>query len=371
MPTVQTVIDALEAFAPPSLALPDDRPRIGLHSGVRTVPVARVGLAVDATLGAIEAAGKKGAEMVVTHHPRFYRGCASVSPHDPNGRRAVAMVTANIAVYSAHTNLDIAPGGTNDCLATAVGLDVHGFLVETAVERAVKLAVYVPKTHVEAVRRALDDAGAGAIGNYSGCSFRAAGIGTFRAGPDTSPYLGTPGGFEEAEEFKLETVVEARHRDRVVRAMLAAHPYEEVAYDIYDLKNRVQTYGLGRWGALPSTETLEALAARVAAATGSTMTQYSGKGRRRVRWCAVWAGAGAPVDVLSAGRCDVVITGELGHHEVETLNDSGIDVITVGHGFSEELVLRPLAAELRRVVPGVEFFVIGAGRIAMRNCGPA
>ncbi len=367
MPTVQTVIDALETFAPPSLALPDDRPRIGLHSGLRDAPVGKVALVVDATLGALEAARKKGADMIIAHHPRFYRGCASVSPHDPNGRRAVAIIQSGLAVYSAHTNLDIAPGGTNDCLANAVGLNVHGFLIETAVERAVKLAVYVPKTHIEAVRKALDAAGAGAIGNYSGCTFRAAGIGTFRAGPDTSPFLGKPGEFEEADEFKLETVVEARHRDRVVKAMLAAHPYEEVAYDIYELKNRVQTYGLGRWGELPAAETLADLAARVAAATGSTMTQYSGKGKRKVRWCAVWAGAGAPVDQLANEKCDVVVTGELGHHEVETLTDFGIDVITVGHGFSEELVLKPLAAALRWTVAGVDFFALETGRIAMRN----
>ncbi|MCD8350373.1 MAG: Nif3-like dinuclear metal center hexameric protein [Planctomycetaceae bacterium] len=367
MPTVQTVIDALEAFAPPSLALPDDRPRIGLHSGVRDGSVKKVGLVVDATLGALEAAKKKGAEMIIAHHPRFYRGCNSVSPHDPNGQRAVAIIQSGIAVYSAHTNLDIAPGGTNDCLANAVGLNVHKILMETSVERAVKLAVYVPKTHIDAVREALDDAGAGAIGNYSGCSFRSAGIGTFRAGPDTTPFLGKPGEFEEADEYKLETVVEARHRDRVVKAMLAAHPYEEVAYDIYELKNRVQTYGLGRWGELPATETVSDLAARVATATGSTMTQYSGKGKRKVRWCAVWAGAGAPVDQLAREQCDVVVTGEIGHHEVETLNDFGVDVITVGHGFSEELVLKPLAVELRRALPDVDFFVLEAGRIAMHN----
>jgi hypothetical protein len=273
-----------------------------------------------------------------------------------------------MAVYSAHTNLDAAPGGTNDRLAEAAGLVDARVIVPVVEERLLKLAVFVPASHVEAVRQALDDAGAGAIGNYSGCTFRSPGVGTFRCGPNTRPVRGRPGSFEEAEEYRLETVFGEGLREVVIGAMLSAHPYEEVAYDIYELKNKGRIYGLGLAGKLGDGQTTGTLAAKLARATGSTMAQYSGRPNRRVTRAAVWAGAGAPVgELVGADVCEVLITGELSYHDVETLRDYRIEAITLGHGFSEELALRPLAARLRGLLPGVGFKVLTRGRISMRN----
>jgi dinuclear metal center YbgI/SA1388 family protein len=368
MAEVSSVIRAMEHIAPPRLATPDDRPRIGLHAGHPGKRVDKVGLSLDATLGALKEAEQWGADMLVVHHPRFYRPIASLTPDDPSGQRAISILAGGMAVYSAHTNLDVAPGGTNDLLAEAAGLTDARVIIPVLEERLLKLAVFVPTTHVEAVRQALDDAGAGAIGNYTGCTFRSPGVGTFRCGPNAKPFQGRPGSFEEAEEFRLETVFGESLRETVVAAMLAAHPYEEVAYDIYGLKNRGTVYGLGRVGNLGGGQTIGTLAAKLAKATGSTMTQYSGQPNRRASRAAVWAGEGAPVEeLICASVCDVLIAGELRYHDVETLRDYGIEAITLGHGFSEELVLRPLAARLRALLPGVGFKVMGRGRIAMRN----
>ncbi len=367
MPTVGDVMEAMERIAPRRLAVERDRERIGLHAGDPGAPVTRVALALDASLAAMAAATAMGAEMLVVHHPRFYGGIRNLVATDPAGRRGMDMLRRGLAVFSAHTNLDAAPGGTNDLLAGAAGLQGARIIEPSHTERLLKLAVFVPAPHADAVMRALDSAGAGAIGNYSGCTFRARGVGTFRCGEGTRPFQGKPGSFEEADEFRLETVFGESIRSRVVDAMLAAHPYEEVAYDLYPLLGGGETYGFGRVGELPRAETVGALAARLASATRSTQTQFSGKSGRRVRRAAVWAGGGAPVDSLCGCGAEVVVAGEIGYHDLETFGDNGVSVITLGHGFSEELVLEPLAGRLGKEVPGVRFAVAGAGFVSMRN----
>lgn len=365
MTKIKDVIAAMEQIAPPALAMDGDP--IGLHAGNPENRVKRVALALDASLKALEAAKKVRAEMLLVHHPRFYRGLASLAETDPAGRRGAAIVRSGVAVYSAHTNLDMALGGTNDVLAEIAGLKEWELVVPEREERLIKLAVFVPAAHVEEVRRAVCDAGAGAIGKYADCTFRSRGTGTFSCGEGTKPYQGRPGSFEEADEYRLETVFGEFSRQRVLSAMLKAHPYEEAAYDLYPLAGQGKRYGFGRIGTLPRKENLAALAARMAKATCSTMTQYAGKPRMPVRRLAVWAGAGVDVSGLTSCGADAVIAGEMGYHDIESFLDCGIGVITVGHGFSEEPVLRPLALKLAKMVSGVEFRIAGKGFIAMRN----
>ncbi len=365
--TVQDIIDAIDAIAPPKLALEKDP--IGLHAGDRKNPVRRLALALDASLPTIAAARKISADMLVVHHPRFYGGLRTLASDDPNGRRAAAILEAGLAVYSAHTNLDMAPGGTNDLLATAAGLVEPRVVKPEREERLLKLAVFVPSSHFETVRSALGAAGAGAIGNYSDCSFACRGVGTFRGGRGAKPFIGKPGRLEEVEEYRLETVFGDWSRERMVAAMLAAHPYEEVAYDLYVLARPARVFGFGRAGDLPAPESLAALAARMARAVGSGMTQYSGDGKKKVRRAAVWAGAGVEAgDFLHSGA-EAVVAGEVGYHQVETFRDAGVAVVTLGHGYSEELVLTSLAGRLKALLPGLVCKVVSRGLYGMVNVG--
>lgn len=365
MNKVKDVIAAMEAIAPPWLAVDGDP--IGLHVGSPERPVRRVAVSLDASLAAMAAAVKARADMLVVHHPRFYRGLITLAETDPAGGRAAALARSGLAVYSAHTNLDMAPGGTNDLLAEAAGLQNPSLIVPEREERLLKLAVFVPAAHAERVRRAVCAAGAGAIGNYSDCTFRVRGTGTFRCGEGTKPFQGRAGSFEEADEYRLETVFPETLKGRVIAAMLKAHPYEEAAYDIYPMVGLGKRFGFGRLGELRDTETLSALAARMAKATGSTMTQYAGKPGQRVRRLAVWAGAGVAVRALVSCGADAVVAGEMGYHDVESFLDAGVGVVTLGHGFSEELVLKPLATRLQKALPGVAVVVKGKGALAMRN----
>lgn len=358
---VKDVVAAVDRIAPPALALPGDP--IGLHAGSPSSPVKKVAVALDATLAALAKARARGVDMLVVHHPRFYKGLATLAESDPSGRRASAMARQGVAVYSAHTNLDLAPGGVNDTLAAVAGIANPVLIKPEIRERMVKLAVFVPTSHTEKVRRAICAAGAGAIGKYSDCTFRSQGKGTFKGGGGTNPFIGKPGVLEEADEHRLETVFGEFSATRILTAMLKAHPYEEVAYDLYPLLGWAGLFGLGRIGNLAKAETLPALAKRMAKATGSRMTQFTGKAGIKVKRLAVWGGGGVDVKaVLSCGP-DALVAGEVSFHDLETFADNGVGVVTLGHGHSEEIVLQPLAGRLRRELPGVPVQIF-------RNSGP-
>ena len=156
-----------------------------------------------------------------------------------------------INVYVAHTNLDTAVGGVNDVLAEKLGLENAEVLAPHVRERLKKIVVFVPEDHHMKVLNAMCEAGAGWIGNYSHCTFNLRGTGTFLPGEGTNPYIGQQGKLEQVEEVRLETIVPESAQTRVVQAMLKAHPYEEVAYDIYPLELPGRSFGLGRIGRLP------------------------------------------------------------------------------------------------------------------------
>lgn len=351
MPTVNDVIRAMAVIAPPQLALDGDP--IGLHAGSPDAPVSRIMLSLDASLGAVEDAMRARAEMLVVHHPRFFRGLSTLADTDPAGRRAAVIARSGLAVFSAHTNLDLAEGGTNDLLAKAAGIAEPRLVKREKSEQLLKLAVFTPASHVREVLRALTGAGAGAIGEYSDCTFRTRGTGTFRCGPGANPYIGRPGSFEEVDEFRLETVFGEFSRRRVLDAMISAHPYEEAAYDVYPLLGSARDYGLGRVGDLSAAETLADFAARVARNCGSAMAQCRGKPGRKIRRVAVWAGAGVDVKAMLGCGADVVVAGEVGYHEVEAFADAGTALLTLGHGHSEDMVLKPLSRRLKILLPEI------------------
>ncbi|MDR0362517.1 MAG: Nif3-like dinuclear metal center hexameric protein [Planctomycetota bacterium] len=362
---VRDVVSAMERLAAPTLALEGDP--VGLAAGDPEQPVARVLVTLDATLGVIGEAEAARADMIVSHHPRFYRGLKTLATVDASGRRAWMLARSGIALYCAHTNLDLAPGGTNDLLAAAAGIKDPAIALPAVSEPLVKLAVFVPATHVEAVREAMCAAGAGAIGGYSDCTFRVCGVGTFKGGADTNPFLGTPGKLEEADECRLETVIGEFSLPQALQALKAAHPYEEVAYDVYPLRRSAREYGLGRTGRLDTPTTLRSLASRLAEATGSTSTRMAGDAETEVECVATWAGGGVEADALSRLPIDALVVGEIGYHDLEVLLDRKIGVIELGHDFSETLVLPWVANQLVTAIPGLETVVAHGPSTPMRN----
>ena len=357
-PTVKHVMDLMEAIAPVWMACDGDP--VGLHVGDPARRVKRILVTLDATLGAVQAAKARKCQMIVAHHPRLYRPLKDVNEAGPMGRLLSDAIRARLAIYCAHTNLDAAPGGVNDTLADLVGLIETRPVHAAARDPLYKLVVFVPESHLRAVREAICDAGAGLIGDYADCTFRTPGIGSFRGGDTTSPFIGKRGAYEEVEEWRLEALLPESCRDAALGAMQQAHPYEEPAYDLYRLATH-DSAGLGRHGPLKRPAQLGTLARRLKKACRAPGVRVLGDRKARIRRAAVWSGGGCPVHLLKKELVDAVVLGEIGYHDTEVLQQEGVACIALGHAPSEEIVLPRLAESLREGLPGTEVHLYNEG----------
>jgi len=354
------IFKMIEELAPRRLAEGWDN--TGLQVGDPRAEVYRVLLALDVGLDVAMEAKEKGAGLIVSHHPLFLKPFGFIGLHRPEGELITFLIRNNITVYAAHTNLDSAVGGVNDVLAEKLGLSETSVLQQAGRERYIKLTVFVPPGHVEQVREAIVAAGAGWIGNYSHCTFMTPGMGTFKPLEGTSPFIGKTGEVERVEEFRLETIVSASRLDVVIRAMLEAHPYEEVAYELYSLKNQGPAYGPGRVGVLPESVSFPEFALRVKAFLGLPAVRLGGSYGDAVRKVAVCGGSGADLwpAAVQAGA-DTFITGDLKHHTARDMLSAGLKFVDAGHYGTEAVILPAmqsyLAGHCRRLDIDVEILL--------------
>ncbi len=326
--------------------LAEEWDNVGLQVGDPRAPLERVLIALDPSTAAIQAAQAAGAQALVTHHPLIFSPLKRLTPDNATGAAIWTAVRSGVAVISAHTNLDSAAAGLNVWLAEALGVQ-EGQPLQTIAGDYLKLVVFVPAGHEASIADAVFAAGGGQIGAYEGCSFRAPGVGTFRPGEGTSPFIGQPGEAEQVQEFRFETIVPRARLARVLEALTAAHPYEEVAYDLIPLQNRVPGAGLGRIGRLPAPVTLAAFAAQVKTALGCGHLRLVGDASRQVRKVALCGGSGAGL-LRAAHRqgADVLVTGDVKYHDARQAEELGLALIDAGHFSTEQLMVTRMADAL-------------------------
>lgn len=347
----QTVIQWLEQLAPKRYAIPDDK--IGLQLGSLNKSIEHVLITLDVTDEVVEEAIKLGVDLIIAHHAIIYRPLQQLNFDTPAGKLYEKLIKHNIAVYIAHTNLDVAIGGVNDILAEAIGLTDLTILEQVYTDRFVKIVVFVPPSHAASVRQAVFAAGAGEIGDYSQCSFNIDGIGTFMPNEGTAPYSGTKHVLSQEQEVRIETIVPQSLQRKAVQAMIKAHPYEEVAYDIYPLELAGQPYGLGRVGYLPARSTaytLRELVEQVKDAYDVKHVRVVGDLEREVNKVAVLGGSGSRYvrHALFAGA-DVFITGDIDFHTAHDALAAGLCIIDPGHHV-EKMMKQPLATYLQQKI---------------------
>ncbi|WP_027407829.1 Nif3-like dinuclear metal center hexameric protein [Anoxybacteroides tepidamans] len=330
IPNGYEVIQLFERFAPKHLAMEGDP--IGLQIGTLNKPIRTVMVALDVLENVIDEAIEKSVDLIIAHHPPIYRPLKQVVTEQPQGRIVEKCIKHDIAVYAAHTNLDIAQGGVNDWLAEAMGLQHVEVLVPTYEEALKKLVVYVPKTHADVVREALGNAGAGHIGNYSHCTFNSDGVGTFLPQEGANPFIGEKGALEKVEEVRIETIFPASLQKKVIAAMLKAHPYEEVAYDIYPLENKGRVWGLGRIGQLPQEMTLAEFAEHVKKSLDVPKVRVVGDLQDKIKKVAVVGGDGNKyIWQAKMSGADVYVTGDIYYHVAHDAMAMGLNIIDPGH----------------------------------------
>ncbi|GAA2070498.1 Nif3-like dinuclear metal center hexameric protein [Williamsia deligens] len=350
MAAVGELVDLLDAHYPPHLAESWDS--VGLVCGDPLDTVTAVLVCVDVTDAVVDHAIAHGIELVVAHHPLLLRGVDTVGAHTPKGRIIHRLVRAGCALYTAHTNADIARPGVSDALADALGVLDTRPLQPTTGRPLDKWVVFVPVDDTEAVADAMFRAGAGSIGDYSRCRWQVTGTGGFLPGDGATPHIGTVGEQEEVTEDRVEMVADPARREAIRAALRDAHPYEEPAYDVLVEAAPVEDRGLGRVGRLAAPTTLGAFAEHVAASLRLAPwgVRVAGDPDTEVTTVAVCGGAGdSLLDEATASGAHVYVTADLRHHPAdEHLRAGGPALVDAGHWATEF----PWCAQVAGVVRG-------------------
>lgn len=352
MVTVASVVSWIDRIAPWRSSYEGDP--VGLQVGSAEASVRRALVSLDRSQIAASRAAEIGAQLWVTHHPLFFRPLARLTPDTEEGRLVLFLARREIALVSAHTNWDAARGGVNDTLAELLGLrDVRPFGPSGPADEC-KLVVFVPEQSTRELIDALSDAGCGEIGLYRRCAFYGVGTGTFQGLEGANPALGTVGQTEEVAEVRLEMVVPKERLDGAIRALRAAHPYEEPAFDIVPLGDR-KPWPIGRVGLLEGPMRLEELARRVSGVLG-TRTSVWGSRDREVQSLAVVGGSGDELwrDAQRAGA-EALITGEVRQHNGLSASESGFAVLCAGHYATENPGVKRLCEMLAAEFSDVEW----------------
>jgi dinuclear metal center YbgI/SA1388 family protein len=352
---VRHVAEAVERIAPPTLAEAWDN--CGLQVGDPAAEVSRVLVALTPLPEVFGEAEEKGADFLLLHHPLVFDPIKALDTSTYPGDLLARAVRDGLVVFAAHTSYDAAPAGVSAALARKLGL--RGSLRVVAPRGALrKLVVFVPDEDVDAVAGALAAAGAGEIGDYTECTFRTRGAGTFRGGDETSPYLGEKGRLEEVEEVRLETVVPAHAAARAREAVTEAHPYEEVAMDVYPVEGFPEDCGYGRLGILPGPLTPEELREHVSGSLGFPARLVADSGRRIERVAVLGGSGGSFIPDAGASGAHAYVTGDVDYHDALLAESLGLTVVDAGHAATELPSLEPLALRLAEMA-GVPVEVSG------------
>jgi dinuclear metal center YbgI/SA1388 family protein len=343
---VSALVDLFDRMYP--FALAEDWDNVGLIVGDSKDEITGVLLTLDVTHEVLEEAVAQGCNVIVSHHPVIFRPVKKLNASERQGWLVGKAFEHGISLIALHTNLDSAVGGLNDTLCELLQLTDVKPLVDSGRERFYKLVVFVPADHADKVREAICAQGAGMIGDYEQCSFSTPGEGTFLGAAGTDPFVGKPGSLERVNELRLEVLLRREIAGRVIGALFDAHPYEEVAYDLYPLHNKEKGTGLARIGKLAEPEPFEKFIQRVSN-LGILVTRVLGEPMKLIRKVALCSGAGADFlpNAISAGA-DVYVTAEIKHHLGLAAAHKGMALVETDHYTLEQRHWPKLAAILTK-----------------------
>ncbi len=323
----------------------------GLQIGDSTQTVERVAIALDADEASVDKAIANKADLLITHHPLFFEKIQQINFQHVKGRIIRKAVQAGMAVYSAHTNIDAAPAGLNQFLAVHLDLKDIKALGRSKSEELLKLVVFVPQSHLDIVRTAILEAGAGRFDNYNECSFYNLGTSTFKPLKNSNPFKGEVDKLEVGNEYKLETVLYPQDLNRVLKALFDQHPYEEIAYEIYELIAPTKDYSFGRIGYLAKPQQLSEFALFIKERLNLEGLRVVGEATRIIERVAIAGGAGSSlIKTAAQEKADVFITGDIKYHEAQDAIDLGLPIIDAGHQGTEAVFVPMIAAILREEI---------------------
>ena len=358
---LQKLINQLEIFAP--IAYQESYDNAGLIVGDATNELTKALICFDVTEEVIEEAKSIGANLIISHHPIIFSGLKKLNGKNYIERIVISAIKNDIALYAMHTNLDNIINGTNKLLSDKLGLKNQQILAPTK-EHFRKLVTFCPSAHIDTIRKAIFDAGAGHIGNYDQCSFNISGQGSFRGGENTEAFVGKKGELHFEDEIRFETIFPDYLESKIINALVKAHPYEEVAYDIYKLENQSMQIGAGIVGELDNKEDELIFLKRLKEITQSACIRYTGLRNKPIKRVAICGGSGAfLINKAKASGADIYITGDVKYHEYFDAEQQLI-IADIGHYESEQFTKELLISYIK------EKFPTFAVQISDRNTNP-
>lgn len=336
IPKTADILGIINKIAPPALAETWDNS--GLQMGDPAADITRIMVALDPTPDVIDSAIASSCQMLVTHHPLIFKPISSISTSTTVGSTIHKAIKAGLSILSMHTNYDIARGGLNDLLAGRIGVTDTSPLKITSSSALVKLVVFVPVQHMEKLRSALLTY-TFLQGDYRDCSFSVDGTGTFTPLHGANPYIGKVDTMSEVVESRLELLLERTRLPLALKIMLATHPYEAPAFDVYPLLNEGEKVGIGRIGHLQESISLVEYTAKIRKILGTRTLRYVGDPAARISKVALCSGSGASL-LHEAARsgADLLVTGDVKYHEARDAQAIGIALIDAGH-FPSEIIM--------------------------------
>lgn len=359
---LKEVISHIETLAPRHLQESWDNS--GLQVGDIQQEITSILTCLDVTEAVVDEAIQKGCQLILSHHPLIFNGIKRIVGENYIQRCITKALKNDIAIYSAHTSLDNSPKGINFYLANKLGLKNIQILAPKQ-DCLYKLVTYVPQDHAEKVRNALFNAGCGQIGNYSHCSYNLDGLGSFKAGENTNPFVGNIGEIHFENETRIETILPKQAISNAIKSLINAHPYEEPAYDLFKTDIQWQQAGLGVIGELENPMTEEDFLLHTKTVLSLNILKHSPYRQQKVQKIAICSGSGADFikDAISQ-HADAYITGDVTYHRFFDC-EKRILLADIGHAESELPTKRLFKEEIGKI--------IGAPTVIMSEseCPPA
>ncbi|MEJ7692114.1 Nif3-like dinuclear metal center hexameric protein [Daejeonella sp.] len=351
----------LETIAP--LAYQEDYDNSGLIVGDPGKEINGVLISLDCTEAVVDEAIADGLNLIISHHPIVFRGLKKFNGKNYVERVVMKAIKNDIALYAIHTNFDNVLVGVNRKICDKLGVKDPAIL-KPKEGSLKKLVTFCPETDAEKVRKAMFDAGAGWIGNYSECSYNTKGLGTFKAGEGTDPHVGEIDKRHQEPEVRIETIYPANIERRLIAGLVEAHPYEEVSYDLYPVSNPYLQVGSGMIGNLETDQDEADFLKHVKEQLNAKVIRHSALRGKKIRRVAVCGGAGSFLlsNSISAGA-DIFITADFKYHEFFDV-EGKLVIADVGH-FESEQFTQELLLELI-----TENFPNFALRLTVQNTNP-
>lgn len=333
MQLLHEIIHAIEDFAP--LSFQESYDNSGLIVGNRNMQISDALISLDCTEAVLDEAIEKKCQLVIAHHPIVFSGLKSLTGKNYIEKVIIKAVKNDIALYAAHTNLDNVFTGVNNKIAEKLQLKDLSIL-DPKNDTLRKLYVYVPANHAELVRKALFEAGAGSIGNYTSCSYNIEGTGTFLPSEQANPFIGQKNILQEEKEIKIEVIFSMEKEQGILKSMQNSHPYEEIAYGILNLENKNPYTGAGMIGILEHEMNETDFLAFLKEKMNTSCIRHTALLNKKIRKIAVCGGSGSfLLQKAIKSQADVFITADFKYHQFFDAEDK-ILIADIGHYESEQ-----------------------------------